>query len=157
MQILLSRTQAGSGRAVKEQQEQTSPNHVQRLNLISVQSILLNGSLHYDYWFIVVRFSSVQTQTQCVSKIRWLLYRLLVQILRGPTAKPISEKYCSSPLFQSNNDIWFFSESFNSRPVTLLIASLRLSSGVNDHCVFEVRSGQGLIFPQGSIYTAVIL
>ena len=37
LQILLSRTQAGPGRAVKEQQEQNSPNHVQRINLISVQ------------------------------------------------------------------------------------------------------------------------
>ena len=35
--ILLSRTQAGPGRAVKEQQEQNSPNHVQRINLICVQ------------------------------------------------------------------------------------------------------------------------
>ena len=36
MQIQLSRTQAGPGRAVKEQQEQNSPNHVQRINLPSV-------------------------------------------------------------------------------------------------------------------------
>ena len=36
LQIHLSRTQAGPGRAVKEQQEQNSPNHVQRINLISV-------------------------------------------------------------------------------------------------------------------------
>ena len=36
LQIQLSRTQAGPGRAVKEQQEQYSPNHVQRINLISV-------------------------------------------------------------------------------------------------------------------------
>ena len=36
LQIQLSRTQAGPGRAVKEQQEQNSPNHVQRINLISV-------------------------------------------------------------------------------------------------------------------------
>ena len=36
LQIQLSRTQAGPGRAVKEQQEQNSPNHVQRMNLISV-------------------------------------------------------------------------------------------------------------------------
>ena len=37
LQIQLSRTQAGPGRAVKEQQEQNSPNHVQRINLISVE------------------------------------------------------------------------------------------------------------------------
>ena len=36
MQILLSRTQAGPARTVKEQQEQTSRNHVQRILLISV-------------------------------------------------------------------------------------------------------------------------
>ena len=36
LQIQLSSTQAGLGRAVKEQQEQNSPNHVQRINLISV-------------------------------------------------------------------------------------------------------------------------
>ena len=36
LQIQLSMTQAGPGRAVKEQQEQNSPNHVQRINLISV-------------------------------------------------------------------------------------------------------------------------
>ena len=36
LQIQLSSTQAGPGRAVKEQQEQNSPNHVQRINLISV-------------------------------------------------------------------------------------------------------------------------
>ena len=37
MQILLSRTQTGPGRAVKHEQEEISPNHVQRINLISVQ------------------------------------------------------------------------------------------------------------------------
>ena len=37
LQIQLSRTQAGPGKAVKEQQEQNSPNHVQRINLISVE------------------------------------------------------------------------------------------------------------------------
>ena len=39
LQILLSRTKAGPGRTVKQEQEQEeiSPNHVQRLNLISVQ------------------------------------------------------------------------------------------------------------------------
>ena len=38
LQIQLSRTQAGPCRAVKEQQEQNSPNHVQRINLISVET-----------------------------------------------------------------------------------------------------------------------
>ena len=41
LQILLSRTQAGPGRAVKQEQEEISPNHVQRLNLISVQKVAL--------------------------------------------------------------------------------------------------------------------
>ena len=36
MQILLSRTQAGPGRTVKQELEEISPNHVQRKNLISV-------------------------------------------------------------------------------------------------------------------------
>ena len=40
LQIQLSRTQAGPGRAVKEQQEQNLPNLVQRINLISVYSVL---------------------------------------------------------------------------------------------------------------------
>ena len=40
MQIQLSRTQAGPGRAVKEQQEQNTPNHVQRINLISVHTAI---------------------------------------------------------------------------------------------------------------------
>ena len=47
LQILLSRTQAGPGRTVKKEQEEISPNHVQRINLISVaknptQIFLLN-------------------------------------------------------------------------------------------------------------------
>ena len=36
LQILLSRTQSGPGRTDKQEQEEISPNHVQRLNLISV-------------------------------------------------------------------------------------------------------------------------
>ena len=36
LQILLSRTQAAPGRTVKKEQEEISPNHVQRINLISV-------------------------------------------------------------------------------------------------------------------------
>ena len=36
LQILLSRTQAGPGRTVKQEQEEISPNHVQGINLISV-------------------------------------------------------------------------------------------------------------------------
>ena len=34
---LLSRTQAGPGRTVEKEQEEISPNHVQRINLISVE------------------------------------------------------------------------------------------------------------------------
>ena len=36
-------TQAGPGRAVKEQQEQSSPNHVQRIHLISVDHDFCNS------------------------------------------------------------------------------------------------------------------
>ena len=37
LHVLLSRIQAEPGRTVKQEQEKISPNHVQRLNLISVQ------------------------------------------------------------------------------------------------------------------------
>ena len=43
LQIQLSRTQAGPGRAVKKQQEQNSPNHVQRIDLISVHMMSAVG------------------------------------------------------------------------------------------------------------------
>ena len=43
LQILLSRTQAGPGRTVKQEQEEISPNHVQRINLISVVGSFLRG------------------------------------------------------------------------------------------------------------------
>ena len=39
MQILLNRTQAGPGRTVKLEQEENSPNHVQRINLLTVPDI----------------------------------------------------------------------------------------------------------------------
>ena len=38
---MLSRTQAGPGRTVKQEQDEISPNHVQRLNLISVYAIAI--------------------------------------------------------------------------------------------------------------------
>ena len=38
LQILLSRTKAGPGRTVEQDQEEISPNHVLKLNLISVNS-----------------------------------------------------------------------------------------------------------------------
>ena len=41
LQILLSRTQTGPGRTVKQGQEEISPNHVQRINLISVYVMLM--------------------------------------------------------------------------------------------------------------------
>ena len=46
LQNLLSRTQAGPGRAVKKEQEEISPNHVQRINLISVpeEEEIMTGS-----------------------------------------------------------------------------------------------------------------
>ena len=39
LQILISRTQAGPCRTVKQEQEQISPNHVHRINLISVHHV----------------------------------------------------------------------------------------------------------------------
>ena len=45
LQIQLSRTQAGPGRAVKEQQEHNSPNHVERINLISVFNLVADWAL----------------------------------------------------------------------------------------------------------------
>ena len=39
LQILLSRTQSGPGRTVKQEQEEISPNHVQKLNLNSGRGI----------------------------------------------------------------------------------------------------------------------
>ena len=43
LQILLSRTQAGPGRTVKKEQEEISPNHVQRINLLSVHLLKLTS------------------------------------------------------------------------------------------------------------------
>ena len=53
LQILLSRTQAGPGNTVKKEQEEISPNHVQRLNLISVECGLSsshNPISYAAYW-----------------------------------------------------------------------------------------------------------
>ena len=36
LQILLSRTQAGPGRTVKLEQKENSPNHEQRINLVTI-------------------------------------------------------------------------------------------------------------------------
>ena len=44
LQILLSRTQAGPGRTVKQEQEEISPDHVQRLDLISVFVLFITCS-----------------------------------------------------------------------------------------------------------------
>ena len=49
LQILLIRTQAGPGRAVKEQQEQNSPNHVQRINLPSVYNSCFAARQRLNY------------------------------------------------------------------------------------------------------------
>ena len=42
LQILLSRTQAGPGRAVKQEQEEISPNHIQAIYGTSVDNVVLN-------------------------------------------------------------------------------------------------------------------
>ena len=43
--VFLSRTQAGPGRTVKQEQEEISPNHVQTFILPSVEKIGMNGRL----------------------------------------------------------------------------------------------------------------
>ena len=53
LQILLSRTQAGLGRTVKQEQEEISPNRVQRFNLISVV-LFLNPNEEYSFQLFVV-------------------------------------------------------------------------------------------------------
>ena len=45
LQILLSRTQAGPGRAVKQEQEEISPNHVQAISGASVSETACKGIL----------------------------------------------------------------------------------------------------------------
>ena len=50
LEILLSRTQAGPGRTVKEEQEEISPNHVQRINLLSVHYVII--LFHLSHIFI---------------------------------------------------------------------------------------------------------
>ena len=51
LQILLSRTKAGQGRTVKQEQEEISPNHIQRINLVSVQF----ESARFLYYFGLVK------------------------------------------------------------------------------------------------------
>ena len=48
LQTLLSRTQAGPGRTVKKEQEESSPNHVQRVYLISVHKTVARPPLMED-------------------------------------------------------------------------------------------------------------
>ena len=47
MPVLISNSQAGAGRTFKKEQGEISPNHVQRLNLISVDDTALNYKLVY--------------------------------------------------------------------------------------------------------------
>ena len=47
LQILLSRTQAGQGRTVKQEQEEISPNHVRRINLIYVDYLDLEYEVNH--------------------------------------------------------------------------------------------------------------
>ena len=44
VQIVLSNSQAEPGRTVQQEQEEISPNHVQRLNLISVSGYEVESS-----------------------------------------------------------------------------------------------------------------
>ena len=52
LQILFSRTQAGPGRTVKQEQEEISPNHVQRIYLISVDHLSNRWKVHNFMKFI---------------------------------------------------------------------------------------------------------
>ena len=52
LQILLSRTQAGPGREVKQEQEEISPNHVQRLNLLPVQKHIFGPNGRHESCFV---------------------------------------------------------------------------------------------------------
>ena len=63
-QIQLSRTQAGPGRAVKEQQEQNSPNHEQRINLISVDTKIKHMRSCFDFFYGVTRTDIYSTCSQ---------------------------------------------------------------------------------------------
>ena len=60
LQILLSRTQAGPGRTVKQEQEEMSPNHVLRSNLISVAET--SGALD----FVFGQISPQMAKRRCV-------------------------------------------------------------------------------------------
>ena len=70
LQIHLSRTQAGPGRAFKEHQEQNSPNHVQRINLISVESFI-SSVYHYVHYAQLVTWyqekEDIMPQSQATS------------------------------------------------------------------------------------------
>ena len=66
LQILLSRTQAGPGRTVKQEREEISPNHVRRIDLISVyacyREFVADQQPHPVYTFRVhgyKRFTSI--------------------------------------------------------------------------------------------------
>ena len=83
MQILLSRTQAGPGGTVKQEQEEISPNHVQGLNLISVLYLLR---------VVLLYFSNFAFWTTCTSLI-WI---------RSPTSRM---RVCRTLLTPSSADI----------------------------------------------------
>ena len=69
---MLSRTQAGPGRTVKKEQEEISPNHVQRLNVISVvclqisaifRPLIAPSDVVYGSFQRVTRWQSVRWKT----------------------------------------------------------------------------------------------
>ena len=67
LQNLLSRTQAGPGRTVKKEQEEISPNHVRRINLISVRIVFTEG-LKYRSRSDVADYVSIWA---CIHVIWW--------------------------------------------------------------------------------------
>ena len=66
LQILLSRTQAEPGRAVKKEQEEISPNHVRRINLISVLSNLQrqNEILGENQQFLLLCWATLKDDSE---------------------------------------------------------------------------------------------
>ena len=70
MQILLSRTQAGPSRRVKQEQEEISQNHVQRLNLIPLESkIHFMANLGKTQHFPLLTSESCRQGRQCCTTV----------------------------------------------------------------------------------------
>ena len=69
VQILFSRTQAGPGRTVKQEQDEISPNHIQKLNFISVEG------------YIDFNWNSSQTKLDTSTEKDLVLYNIHMNLL----------------------------------------------------------------------------